>query len=73
MYCTHFKALFLNNYGSRSKDLKSLTAVIEIDTQLLKPYEITQKEDFDIASFLGLCFTHHMIIVRKTDMQSLKN
>lgn len=73
MYCTHFKALFLNNYGSRSKDLKSLTAVIEIDTQLLKPYEITQKEDFDIASFLGLGFTHHMIIVRKTDMQSLKN
>ena len=30
------------------------------------PCEIHQKEDFDIASFLGLGFTHHMIIVRKT-------
>jgi predicted nuclease of restriction endonuclease-like (RecB) superfamily len=45
---------------------KSLTAVSEIDTQLLTPYEIPQKENFDINSFLGLGFTHHMIIVRKT-------
>ena len=48
-------------------DDKSLTAVSEIDTQLLMPCEIPQKEDFDIASFLGLGFTHHMIIVRKTN------
>ena len=47
-------------------DDKSLTAVSEIDTQLLIPYEIPQKENFDINSFLGLGFTHHMIIVRKT-------
>jgi predicted nuclease of restriction endonuclease-like (RecB) superfamily len=47
-------------------DHKSLTAVSEIDTQLLMPYEIPQKENFDINSFLGLGFTHHMIIVRKT-------
>ena len=30
------------------------------------PSENTQKESFDAASFLGLGFTHHMIIVRKT-------
>lgn len=48
-------------------DDKSLTAVSEIDTQLLFPFEIPQKEDFDITSFLGLGFTHHMIIVRKTN------
>ena len=48
-------------------DEKSLTAVSGIDTRLLIPYEITQKEDFDIASFLELGFTHHMIIVRKTN------
>ena len=39
-------------------DDKTLTAVSEIDTQLLMPCEIPQKEDFDIASFLGLGFTH---------------
>lgn len=48
-------------------DDKSLTAVSEIDTQLLFPCESPQKEDFDITSFLGLGFTHHMIIVRKTN------
>ncbi|MCI5716296.1 MAG: PDDEXK nuclease domain-containing protein [Bacteroidales bacterium] len=47
-------------------DDKSLTAVSEIDIQLLMPCESHQKEDFDVASFLGLGFTHHMIIVRKT-------
>ena len=46
---------------------KSLTAISEIDTQLLIPCESPQKEDFDVASFLGLGFTHHMIIVRKTN------
>ena len=49
------------------EDLKSLTAISEIDTQLLIPCESPQKEDFDVASFLGLGFTHHMIIVRKTN------
>ena len=48
-------------------DDKSLTAVSEIDIQLLMPCESTHKEDFDITSFLGLGFTHHMIIVRKTN------
>lgn len=47
-------------------DDKSLTAVSEIDTQLLIPCESPHKENFDVASFLGLGFTHHMIIVRKT-------
>ncbi len=46
-------------------DDKSLTAVSEIDTRLLIPCKNIQKESFDIASFLGLGFTHHMIIVRK--------
>ena len=44
---------------------KSLTDVSEIDTQLLIPSGNIQKEIFDAASFLGLGFTHHMIIVRK--------
>lgn len=47
-------------------DDKSLTAVSEIDTQLLIPCESPHKENFDVASFLRLGFTHHMIIVRKT-------
>ena len=46
-------------------DDKSLTAVSEIDTRLLIPCKNIQKESFAIASFLGLGFTHHMIIVRK--------
>ena len=54
-------------YETWCEDLKSLTAVSEIDTQLLIPCGIPQKEDFDITSFLGLGFTHHMIIVRKTN------
>lgn len=45
---------------------KSLTAVSEIDTQLLIPCGRPQKEDFEVALFLELGFTHHMIIVRKT-------
>ena len=53
-------------YETWCEDLKSLTAVSEIDTQLLIPCESPQKENFDVASFLGLGFTHHMIIVRKT-------
>lgn len=46
---------------------KSLTAVSEIYTQLLIPRVNPNKEDFDLASFLGLGFTHHMIILRKTN------
>lgn len=48
-------------------DDKSLNMVSEIDTGLLIPCELPSKEDFDMSSFLGLGFTHHMIIVRKTD------
>ena len=44
---------------------KLLTAVSEIDTHLLIPCEKPDREDFDFSSFLGLGFTHHMIIVRK--------
>lgn len=50
-------------YETWCEDLKSLTVVSEIDTQLLFPCEISQKEDFDITSFLGLGFTHHMIVL----------
>lgn len=50
---------------SGNSDDKSLTEVSEIDTRLLIPRENIQKESFDAASFLGLGFTHHMIIVRK--------
>ena len=49
---------------SGNSDDKSLTEVSEIDTRLLIPRENIQKESFDAASFLGLGFTHHMIIVR---------
>jgi predicted nuclease of restriction endonuclease-like (RecB) superfamily len=45
---------------------KSLTAVSEIDTQLLIPYQEPQKEIFDMKYFLSLGFSHHMIIIRKT-------
>ena len=45
---------------------KSLTAVSEIDIQLLIPSESIEKENFELTSFLVLGFTHHMIIVRKT-------
>ena len=50
---------------SGNSDDKSLTEVSEIDTRLLISRENIQKESFDAASFLGLGFTHHMIIVRK--------
>lgn len=63
-WCEDLKSLIsISGIG----DDKSLTAVSEINTQLLIPCEISQKEDFDINSFLGLGFTHHMIIVRKTN------
>lgn len=45
---------------------KSLTTDSEIDIQLLIPHVNPNKEDFDFASFFGLGFTHHMIIIRKT-------
>lgn len=48
------------------RDDKSLTVVSGVDTRLLIPCENIQEESFDLASFLGLGFTHHMIIVRKT-------
>lgn len=51
---------------SEFKEDKSLTSVSEIDTQLLIPSVNPIKDNFDISSFLGLGFTHHMIIVRKT-------
>ena len=62
-WCENLKSL---TTVSGLGDDKSLTAVSEIDTQLLIPCENPQKENFDVASFLGLGFTHHMIIVRKT-------
>ena len=46
-------------------DNKSLTGISEIDIRLLILSGNTQKERLDAASFLGLGFTHHMIIVRK--------
>lgn len=58
------------NLHSSSYELKSLTAVSEIDTNLLVPYENNHKNNFDICSFLKLGFTHHMIILRKTDSLS---
>lgn len=45
----------------------SLTAVSEIETHLLRTQETPQKERFDIDLFLQLGFTHHMIIIRKTN------
>lgn len=51
---------------SGMEDDKPLTTVSDINTQLLIPRENPQKENFEIKSFLGLGFTHHMIIVRKT-------
>ena len=62
-WCENLKSL---TTVSGLGDDKSLTAVSEIDTQLLIPCETPQKENFDVASFLGLGFTHHKIIVRKT-------
>ena len=52
-------------------DNKSLTGISGIDIQLLIPSENTQKDSFDAVSFLGLGFTHHMIIVRKTQSLAL--
>ena len=63
MWCNDLKSL---TAVSGIGDSKSLTGISEIDTRLLIPSENTQKESFDAASFLGLGFTHHMIIVRKT-------
>ena len=62
-WCNDLKSL---TAVSGIEDNKSLTGLSEIDTRLLIPSENTQKESFDVASFLGLGFTHHMIIVRKT-------
>lgn len=45
---------------------KSLTAVSEIDTQQLMTLHRGENKDFNMAMFLSLGFTHHMIIVRKT-------
>ena len=46
---------------------KSLTIVSEINTQLLTNNNSLNKENIDFKSFLGIGFTHHMIIVRKTN------
>lgn len=53
-------------YETWYADLKSLTTISGIDTQLLIPCGRSQKEDFEVSLFLELGFTHHMIIVRKT-------
>ena len=45
---------------------KSLAIVSEINTQLLTNNSFN-KENIDFKSFLGIGFTHHMIIVRKTN------
>lgn len=63
MWCNDLKSL---TAVSGIGDSKSLTGISEIDTRLLIPSGNTQKESFDAASFWGLGFTHHMIIVRKT-------
>lgn len=62
-WCNDLKSL---TTVSGIRDNKLLTGISGIDIQLLIPSENTQKEDFDAVSFLGLGFTHHMIIVRKT-------
>lgn len=67
-WCNDLKSL---TAVSEIGDNKSLTGISEIDTQLLIPSENTQKESFDAVSFLGLGFTHHMIIVRKTQSGSV--
>lgn len=54
-------------YETWHNDLKSLTAVSEIDTQQLILCQDSEKDNFDLDSFLTLGFTHHMIIVRKTE------
>lgn len=62
-WCDDLKSL---TAVSGIREDKSLTAVSEIDIQLLLPCEKTEKENFELTSFLALGFTHHMIIVRKT-------
>ena len=62
-WCNDLKSL---TTVSGIRDNKLLTGISGIDIQLLIPSENTKKEDFDAVSFLGLGFTHHMIIVRKT-------
>lgn len=64
-------------YETWCEDLKSLTAVSAIgngkspttvsgiDTRLLLPHGDKDGDDFELESFFGLGFTHHMIIVRK--------
>ena len=61
-WCNDLKSL---TAVSEIREDKSLTVVSEIDTQLLIPLVNHNKEGFDIALFLGLGFTHHMIIIRK--------
>ena len=52
-------------YESWSGQLKSLTAVSEVDTFQLVGNKDIDGEVFDLSVFLSLGFTHHMIIVRK--------
>lgn len=63
-WCEDLKSL---TTVSEIKEEKSLTEISEIDTQLLMPYKNYKKEEFDLALFFGLGFTHHMIIIRKTN------
>ena len=63
-WCNDLKSLTV---VSEIGENKSLTTVSEIDTQLLILIANPNKENFDFISFWGLGFTHHMIIVRKTN------
>ncbi|MBR7001860.1 MAG: DUF1016 family protein [Neisseriaceae bacterium] len=52
---------------SEIKNNKSLTTVSEIDTQQLLTEQKSNGEKFNIETFLSLGFTHHLIIIRKTN------
>lgn len=63
-WCDDLKTLTVEN---KVEEDESLTVVSEIDTRQLMSLMNPNKDDFNIVSFLGLGFTHHMIIVRKTN------
>lgn len=63
-WCDDLKSL---TAVSEIREEETLTTVSEINTKMLLPFENHKKENFDLASFLGLGFTHHMIIIRKAN------
>lgn len=63
-WCDDLKTLMVEN---KVEEDESLTVVSEIDIRQLMSLMNPNKDDFNIVSFLGLGFTHHMIIVRKTN------